>query len=382
MFQYTNPATTAHSSRLGYDVWDMARLDSFLRLVVEQRASDLHFTAGSVPLIRHHGALVPLPFRAVSDAESRKFLGEILTAEERERLDVDHELDLLYALPGVGRFRANLFVQHNGWGAAFRIIPDSPPRLDDIGLPTAVRSVCGLQNGLVLIGGPTGSGKTTTLAAIVDQINRTARRHVLTIEDPIEFLHEPILSAITQRQVGTHVESFAEALRSALRESPDVLVVGEMRDSETLQLAIQAAETGVLVFGTLHTSSAAKTITRVVDMAPEEQRDQIRSSLSVLLKGVVSQHLVRRAGGDGRVAAVEVLLTNAAVASMIRDNKVAQLDAWLQTVNTIETGMQGLEQCLLRYVKDGVVDLDEACQLSANPEHLRREMSVAELESA
>ena len=259
-------------------------------------------------------------------------------------------------------------MQHNGWGAAFRIIPDSPPRLDDIGLPTAVRSVCSLQNGLVLIGGPTGSGKTTTL--------------VLTIEDPIEFLHEPILSAITQRQVGTHVESFAEALRSALRESPDVLVVGEMRDAETLQLAIQAAETGVLVFGTLHTSSAAKTITRVVDMAPEEQRDQIRSSLSVLLKGVVSQHLIRRAGGDGRVAAVEVMLTNAAVASMIRDNKVAQLDAWLQTVNTIETGMQGLEQCLLRYVKDGVVDLDEACQLSANPEHLRREMSVAELESA
>jgi twitching motility protein PilT len=361
----------------------MARIDSFLRLVVEQRASDLHFTAGSVPLIRHHGELVPLPFRALSEAESRKFLGEMLTPAERERLERELELDMLYALPGVGRFRANLFVQQAGWGAAFRIIPDQPPRLDDIGLPVSVRSLCGLHSGLVLIGGPTGSGKTTTLAAIVDEINRSARRHILTIEDPIEFLHEPIGSAISQRQVGTHVESFAEALRSALRESPDVLVVGEMRDSETLMLALQAAETGVLVFATLHTSSAAKTITRVVDMAPEEQRDQLRSTLSVLLRGVVAQHLVRRVGGDGRVAAVEVLLTNAAVASMIRDNKVAQLDAWLQTVNTIETGMQGLEQSLLRYVRDGVIDIEEACRLSQSPDHLRRDAAaLAEQEPA
>lgn len=360
----------------------MARIDSFLRLVVEQRASDLHFTAGAVPLIRHHGELVPLPFRPLSEAESRKFLGEMLTPEERERLENEQELDMLYALPGVGRFRANLFVQQVGWGAAFRIIPDRPPRLDEIGLPASVRTFATLQGGLVLIGGPTGSGKTTTLAAIIDEINRSSRRHVLTIEDPIEFLHEPIGSAITQRQVGTHVDSFAEALRSALRESPDVLVVGEMRDSETLMLALQAAETGVLVFATLHTSSAAKTITRVVDMAPEDQRDQLRSSLSVLLKGVVAQHLVRKSGGDGRVAAVEVLHTNAAVASMIRDNKVPMIDAWLQTVNPIETGMQGLEQSLLRYVRDGVIDLEEACRLSQTPDHLRREASLIEQETA
>ncbi len=359
----------------------MARIDSFLRLVVEQRASDLHFTAGSAPLIRHHGELVPLPFRPLSEAESRKFLSEMLSPEERDRLETELELDLLYPLPGVGRFRANLFVQNSGWGAAFRIIPDSPPRLDDIGLPPSVRTLCQLQNGLVLIGGPTGSGKTTTLAAIVDDINHGARRHILTVEDPIEFLHEPVLSAITQRQVGTHVDSFAEALRSALRESPDVLVVGELRDAETLMLAVQAAETGVLVFGTLHTSSAAKTITRVVDMAPEDQRDALRSSLSVLLKGVIAQHLIRRAGGDGRVAAVEVLLTSAAVASMIRDNKVAQLDAWLQNANTIETGMQGLEQALLRFVRDGVVELSEACRLSQSPDVLRRDAAQPDAEA-
>jgi len=360
----------------------MARIDSFLRLVVEQRASDLHFTAGSAPLIRHHGELVPLPFRPLTEAESRRFLGEFLTVEERERLEAEQELDMLYALPGVGRFRANLFVQQAGWGAAFRIIPDRPPEFDSIGLPPSVRGLCSLTSGLVLIGGPTGSGKTTTLAAIVNEINKTARRHILTVEDPIEFLHEPIQSAITQRQVGTHVESFKEALRSALRESPDVLIVGEMRDAETLQLSVQAAETGVLVFGTLHTSSAAKTITRVVDMAPEEGRDQLRSSLSVLLMGVVAQHLVRKAGGDGRVAAVEVLLKNSAVASMIRDNKVAQLDAFLQTVNTIETGMQGLEQSLLKYVRDGVVELEEACRLSQSPDHLRKDAAAAEQESA
>ena len=358
----------------------MARIDSFLRLVVEQRASDLHFTAGAVPLIRHHGELVPLPFRALSEGEARKFLAEMLSAEERDKLETEQELDLLYSLPGVGRFRANLFMQSSGWGAAFRIIPDRPPQLDDLGFPSSVRGLCGLANGLVLIGGPTGSGKTTTLAAIVNEINKTAKKHIVTVEDPIEFLHEPITSAITQRQVGAHIDSFAEALRSALRESPDVLVVGEMRDAETLNLAVQAAETGVLVFGTLHTSSAAKTLTRVLDMAPEENREQLRSTLSVLLKGVIAQHLMRRNGGDGRIAAVEILLNNPAVASMIRDNKVPQIDSYLQTISP-ESGMQGLESCLLRYIRDGLIDVDEACRLSMAPEVLKKEAASLLVES-
>ncbi len=359
----------------------MPRIDSFLRLVVEQRASDLHFTAGSVPLIRHHGELVPLPFRPLSEAEARKFLAEMLTPEERDKLEIEQELDLLYSLPHVGRFRANLFVQNNGWGAAFRIIPDRPPNLEDLGFPWSIGGLCALQNGLVLIGGPTGSGKTTTLAAIVHEINKTAKKHIVTIEDPIEFLHEPIQSAITQRQVGAHIDSFAEGLRSALRESPDVLVVGEVRDADTLALAVQAAETGVLVFGTLHTSSAAKTLSRVLDMAPEESREQLRSSLSVLLKGVIAQHLLRRSGGEGRIAAVEVLFNNPAVASMIRDNKVPQIDSYLQSIS-LDSGMQGLEGCLSRYIRDGLVDLDEACRLSTAPDALKKEAQSLQQESA
>jgi twitching motility protein PilT len=358
----------------------MARIDSFLRLVVEQRASDLHFTAGSVPLIRHDGELVPLPFRPLSEAEARRFLSEILTAEERERMESELELDLLYPLAGVGRFRANLFHQQHGWGAAFRIIPDRPPRLDDLGFPASVRALCGLQQGLVLIGGPTGSGKSTTLAAIVDEINRTARRHILTLEDPIEFLHEPVSSAVTQRQIGAHVESYAEALHSALRESPDVLVVGEIRDGETMQLAVQAAETGVLVFGTVHTASAAKAVTRAIDMVPEDAREQLRASLSVLLKGVIAQHLLRRASGEGRVAAVEVLLNNSAVATMIRENKTVQIDGFLASANPQESGMIGLETCLLGYVRDGIVDLEVAARLSTAPEQLRREVARAHQE--
>lgn len=349
----------------------MARIDSFLRLVVEQGASDLHFDAGKPPLIRHNGDLLALPFRPLSEAETRRFLFELLSPEERERLDTTQELDLLYALPGVGRFRVNMFVQSEGYGAACRIIPDRPPELGALGFPAAVRQLCNLQAGLVLIGGPTGSGKTTTLAAIVHEINKTSRRHIVTIEDPIEFLHDPIQSVITQRQVGAHVESFAAAVHSALRASPDVLVVGEVRDHETMQLALQAAETGVLVFGTLHTNSAPKTLSRVLDIAPEDFREQLRATLAVHLRAVIAQHLVKRAGGDGRIAALEVLLNTPAVATMIRENRVPQLENQLISAPA-DSGMQHLDACLLRLLHDGIVDPDDALSTAEHPEQLRR----------
>lgn len=357
----------------------MARIDSFLRLVVEQQASDLHFHAGKVPLIRHNGDLIPLPFRPLSEAETRRFLYEMLAPDERAQLEASQELDLLYALEGVGRFRVNMFAQSHGHGAAFRIIPDHPPDIEGLGFPPIVRQLTKLSSGLVLIGGPTGSGKTTTLAAIVHDINKTARRHVITIEDPIEFLHDNVLSVITQRQVGAHIDTFAEAVRSALRESPDVLVIGEVREHETLALALQAAETGVLVFGTLHTNSAPKTLSRVLDMAPEDAREQLRATLAVHLRAVIAQHLVKRAGGDGRIAALEVLLNTQAVASMIRDNKVAQLDAFLQSAPP-DSGMQSLDQCLTRWLKDGVVDADDALSTAEHPEHLRKVLAQLEHE--
>src|SRR5882672_4225325 len=280
----------------------MPRIDSFLRLVAHQGASDLHFHAGNVPIIRHEGELVPLPFRLLSEVETSRFLLELMTPEQRAEFEEKQESDFVYDIPGVARFRANVFVQSHGLGAVFRVIPNRTPTLDELRLPPAVKRLTELNNGLVLVTGPTGSGKSTTLAAMVDSINKTSERHVISIEDPIEYLHTNHQAVITQRQIGKHAESFAAALRSALRESPDVLIVGEMRDLETIGLAIQAAETGVLVIGTLHANSASKAIDRIIDVIPEESREQMRSTLSVLVRGVISQHLVKHASGEGRVA--------------------------------------------------------------------------------
>src|SRR5258705_291450 len=244
---------------------------------------------------------MPLPFRVLSEVETSHFLLELLADEQRAQFEKTQETDFVYSIEGVARFRANIFVQSQGLGAVFRVIPNKVPTLGELRLPLAVKRLTQLGNGLVLVTGPTGSGKSTTLAAMVDEINKSSQRHVISIEDPIEFLHQPIKGAITQRQVGKHAESFAGALRSALRESPDVLVVGEMRDLETIHLAIAAAETGVLVIGTLHSNSASKALDRIIDVIPEESRDQVRSTLSVLLRGVVSQHLAKHASGEGAV---------------------------------------------------------------------------------
>jgi twitching motility protein PilT len=350
----------------------MPRIDSFLRLVVEQSASDLHFSAGAVPTIRHDGDLLRLPFRAMSDVETKRFLLEILTPEQRERFETSLEYDFVYALPGFGRFRASYFQQARGMAAVFRIIPERIPSIDDLGMPPAVRKLTELANGLVLVTGPTGAGKTTTLAAIVSEINRRQARHIITVEDPIEFIHQPIRSLPTQRQVGVHAESFSAALRSALRESPDVLVVGEMRDLETIQLALSAAETGVLVFGTLHTNSAATAIDRIVDASPEEAREQVRGILSVLLRGIVAQHLVKRASGEGRVAVLEILLQSFAVSHLIREGKVHQIDGLLQSAENAGSGMLSLDTCLLQLVMQGQIRVEDALRIAKDPEHLRQ----------
>jgi twitching motility protein PilT len=348
----------------------MPRIDSFLRMVAEQKASDLHFHAGVVPMIRHDGELVELPFRPLGDDETRRFLNEFLTPPQRAEFEKEGELDFAYDLEGVARFRVNLMVQSRGPGAVFRIIPGDIPSVDQLGLPQTIKRLGRLANGLVLVTGPTGSGKTTTLAAMIREVNHTASKHIITVEDPIEFVHEPAQCVITQRQVGLHVDSFATALRSSLRESPDILVVGEMRDLETVSLALQAAETGVLVFGTLHTNSAAKAIDRITDVFPEEQQEQARGLLSVLLKGVVAQTLCRRASGEGRVAALEILLANYAVSNMIRENKTFQLDGYLQSGEALQQGMMSLDHCLRSLVKERIITTEEAVYYANSPQSI------------
>jgi twitching motility protein PilT len=350
----------------------LPRIDSFLRLVLDQHASDLHFHAGNVPIIRHDGDLVALPFRALSEEETRRFVAEIMTPEQKEQFERDKEIDFAYVLEQGARFRVNVFTQSRGIGAVFRIIPARLPTIDELRLPPALRKLAQLANGLVLISGPTGSGKTTTLAAVVHEINRSSRRHVITIEDPIEFVHQPIQSVITQRQIGKHTDSFAGALRSALREAPDVIVVGEMRDYETVQLGLSAAETGVLVFGTLHTNSAAKALDRIVDVCPEEVHDQVRGLASVLLKGVMAQHLCKRASGEGRVAVTEMLLQTYATANMIRENKIFQLDSFLQSSDHGGTGMRSLDSSILQFVQGGLITAEEGLKIANYPDVLKR----------
>ena len=348
------------------------RIDSFLRLAADQRASDLHFHTGDVPMIRHDGELVALPFRSLSPDEARRFLFEIMTPPQREQLERDLELDFAYEIEGVGRFRVNVYHQSRGIGAVFRLVPSRVPTLADLGLPRAVRQLAGLENGLVLVSGPTGSGKSTTLAAIVNEINQTRARHIITIEDPIEHIHAPNQCVITQREVGQHTESFASALRAALREAPDVVVVGELRDLQTVMLALSAAETGVLVFGTLHTGSSAKSIDRVLDICPEEVEAQVRSTLSVLLRGVVAQQLVKRSGGDGMIAAVEVLLPSFALSHMIREGKTHQIDGYIAQRENEGTAMQTMDTALTRLVSQGLVDLEEAVSFANDPGQVRR----------
>jgi twitching motility protein PilT len=250
------------------------------------------------------------------------------------------------------------------------VIPRRIPTLEELNLPPAVKNFTRLANGLVLVTGPTGSGKTTTLAAIINEINRTYQRHIITIEDPIEFIHEPMMSLVTHREVGSHADTFAGALRAALREAPDVLVVGELRDEDSVALALSAAETGVLVFATMHTNSAAKSVHRLIDLVPDSAQDHMRGMISVLLRGVIAQRLCLRRGGEGRIAAVEILIHDFAVANLIRDDKLHQLEGMLQTASPETTGMQSLDRCLFGYVKARLVDPAEALKVANNPEIL------------
>ncbi|HPI41388.1 MAG TPA: type IV pilus twitching motility protein PilT, partial [Pseudobdellovibrionaceae bacterium] len=303
----------------------MAAIDELFRVMVNQQASDLHISSGAPPYLRVHGNMISLNYRELSNQDVQGLLFEILSEKQKKHFVEKWELDLAYTLPGVGRFRCNIFMQRKGLGAVFRTIPEKIKTAQELDLPKQIMDIIDCEKGLILVTGPTGSGKSTTLASLIHHINVNQEAHIITVEDPIEFVHANHKSLVNQREVGSHTKSFANALKSALREDPDVLLVGELRDLETIALAITAAETGHVVFGTLHTNSAAKTVDRIIDVFPAEQQQQIRTALSESLRGVIAQTLFRRADGQGRVAAYEILKNTKAVGHLIREGKIHQI---------------------------------------------------------
>ena len=338
----------------------------------KQGASDLHLSAGEPPRIRVHGEMMPVKVPPLEKKEVHAMIYDILNDRQRKIFEETHDMDFSMELGDVARFRVNAFMQQRGEAAVFRTIPTEVLSFDKLGLPKSMRDLAKLEKGIVLVTGPTGSGKSTTLAAIVDLINDERHGHILTIEDPIEFVHQSKNCLVSQREVGPHTHSFANALRGALREDPDVILVGEMRDLETISLALTAAETGHLVFGTLHTSSAPKTVDRIVDVFPSGEQAQIRAMFAESCRSVISQALLRKKDGKGRVAALEIMIGTPAVRNLIREGKVAQLPSALQTGS--KWGMQTLDQNLKDLVLKGVVDKEAALLHAADPELFSRDI--------
>lgn len=337
----------------------MATIDELFKLMVEQGASDLHVTSGAPPFLRIHGNMVPLNYRELSSQDVQGLIFEILSEKQKRAFVERWELDCAYTLQGVGRFRCNIFMQRKGLGAVFRIIPEKIRTTQELGLPAGLMDMIDCDKGLILVTGPTGSGKSTTLAALIHHINLTRESHIITVEDPIEFVHTNAKCLVNQREVGSHTKSFANALKSALREDPDILLVGELRDLETISLALTAAETGHVVFATLHTNSAAKTIDRIIDVFPAGQQQQIRTMLAESLRGVVAQTLFARADGQGRVAAYEIMKNNKAISNLIREGKIHQIASAMQTAGS-STGMVLFEKYVDDLVKKGKISVHDA----------------------
>ena len=332
----------------------MAEIDKLFRLMVQQNASDMHLSAGTQPYFRIHGEMVGLNHPPLENEAVQSLIFEILTDKQRRIFTENWELDTSYHVPGVGRFRVNVFMQRRGMGGVFRVIPEQIKSAKELNLPQSIMDMIDTPRGLVLVTGPTGSGKSTTLAGLIHEINLTRKEHIITIEDPIEFVHDNRGCLINQREVSSHTKSFANALRAALREDPDIILVGELRDLDTISLAMTAAETGHLVFGTLHTNNAPKTIDRIIDVFPQAQQAQVRTMLSESLRGVVAQTLFPRADKPGRVAAYEVLTSTHAVANLIREGKTHQVPSIMQT--QMDAGMMTFEYHLGKLVAEGKVD--------------------------
>jgi twitching motility protein PilT len=352
----------------------LTSVDDLLEQLVASGGSDLHISIASPPAIRVRGHIVRLEgYEPMTPDDTRALLYRILNSEQQKQFEIKRQLDFAYAIPGLARFRVNVYYQREAVGAAFRVIPTDIKSAEELGLPPVLHDLAQKPRGIVLVTGPTGSGKSTTLAAIIDEINRTRAEHILTVEDPVEFVHKHKRCIVNQREIGPDATSFAEALKAALRQDPDVILVGEMRDLETISTALTAAETGHLVFGTLHTQSAPSTIDRIIDVFPPAQQEQVRIMIANSLEGVVTQTLLPTADGNGRVAALEILLPDDAVRNLIRQGKVEQIYSVMQT-NT-RSGMQTMEQALADLAVRRVVTIEDALNRSS-----RREQLIGQLE--
>ncbi len=356
----------------------MANLHQLLKAMVEKGASDLHITTGSAPQLRIDGRLVPLKTSALSPVETKQLCYSILTDSQKHKFEEENELDLSFGVKGLSRFRANVFMQRGAVAGAFRTIPFKILSFQELGLPPIVAELAKKPRGLILVTGPTGSGKSTTLASIIDKINTDRHEHIITIEDPIEYLHPHKNCIVNQRELGSDTQSFKKALKYILRQDPDVVLIGEMRDLETIEAALVISETGHLAFATLHTNSAVQTINRILDVFPPHQQPQVRAQLSFVLEGVVTQNLLPRAGGQGRVMAIEVMVPNPAIRNLIREDKVHQIYSQMQMGQT-KFGMQTFNQSLAALFNKHLITLDEAQARSSDPDELRNMLTTSQM---
>jgi twitching motility protein PilT len=355
----------------------MARIDAFLKLGLAQGCSDVHLAVGVPPMLRMNGDLRPIKFRDLSDAELETYLQEILTGKQIERLEQGHDLDFSYVGEESGRFRVNVFRKATGIGAVFRFIPGAVPTLDQLQMPPILKHFCDFHQGMVLVTGSTGTGKSTTLAAMINHLNETRNLNIISLEDPIEFVHPSKKSQVIQREVGTHVTSFADGVRSAMREDPDVILVGELRDAATISMAMTAAETGHLVLGTLHTTGAVKTIDRIIDALPGELREQTKGFLAMSLKAVITQVLVKTPDGRGRKAILEILVNNRAIAKLITTDQTHQIPSQMQM--GLDRGMQMLDSALLAAISDKEIDPDDAIRFATEKKKFQRYVTDTDL---
>ena len=355
----------------------MARIDAFLKLGLAQGCSDVHLAVGVPPMLRMHGDLMPIKFRQLSDTELETYLLEILSAKQKEKLAAGHDLDFSYVADEGGRFRVNVFRKSTGIGAVFRYIPGNVPTLDQLNVPPVLKKFCDFHQGMVLVTGSTGTGKSTTLAAMINHLNETRALNIISLEDPIEFVHPSKQSQVIQRELGTHLTSFADGVRSAMREDPDVILVGELRDAETISMAMTAAETGHLVLGTLHTTGAVKTIDRIIDALPGELREQTKGFLSMSLKAVITQVLVKTPDGRGRRAILEILVNNRAIAKLITSDQTHQISSQMQMGR--DYGMQVMDQALLDAINNKEIDPDDAIRFANDKRKFQRFVTNTDL---